>query len=145
MMRSALGPSGSSDQRIMSHEITAMPRSETVYTFSFTTDWFHTVNAVAPMAVATAAPVRRCHFSGSQPTSTRSVMRNHIAADIALHRAARTLMRIATPGAMGNTANTRPIRTNSGLPGGCGSPSVYAAAMYSLVSHIAVVGASVMT
>jgi hypothetical protein len=37
-MRSALGPSGSSDQRIISHEITAIPRSDTVYTFSLTTD-----------------------------------------------------------------------------------------------------------
>ena len=35
------------------------------------------------------------------------------------------------------------MRTKSGLPGGCGMPSVYAAVMYSLVSHIAVVGASV--
>ena len=29
-----------------------LPTSETVYTFSFTTDWFHTVNAVAPMSDA---------------------------------------------------------------------------------------------
>jgi hypothetical protein len=37
-MRSALRPSGSSDQRIISHEMMAMPVSDTVYTFSFTTD-----------------------------------------------------------------------------------------------------------
>ena len=37
-MRSALRPSGSSDQRIISHEMIAMPTSETVYTFSLTTD-----------------------------------------------------------------------------------------------------------
>ena len=61
----------------------------------------------------------------------------------ALHTAASTLMRIAMVGAMGSTENTRPISTKNGLPGGWGSPSVYAAAMYSLVSHIAVDGASV--
>jgi hypothetical protein len=34
--------------------------------------------------------------------------------------------------------------TNSGFPGGWGSPKVYAAAMYSLVSHIAVEGERVI-
>ena len=53
-------------------------------------------------------------------------------------------MRTATVGAIGRIAKTRPMRTKNGLPGGCGSPRVYAAAMYSLVSHIAVDGASVM-
>src|SRR5690242_10841470 len=139
-MRSAVRPSGSSHQRIMSHEMTAMPASETVYTFSFTTLWFHTVNEVAPISVATAAPRMRCRLVGSQFTSTRSVTRNHIAAETALQIAASTLMRIATLGAMGSTENTRPIRTKNGLPGGWGRPSVYAAAMYSLVSHIAVDG-----
>ncbi len=62
----------------------------------------------------------------------------------ALESAASRLMRIATEGAMGSTANTRPMSTKNGLPGGCGSPRVYAAAMYSLVSHIAVSGESVM-
>ena len=46
---------------------------------------------------------------------------------------------------IGSTANTRPRSTKSGLPGGCGFPSTNADAMYSLVSHIAVVGASVST
>src|SRR5690349_19286756 len=95
------------------------------------------------MSVATVAPVTRCHRSGSQPTRTRSVIRNHIAADPALHTAASTLIRIATLGAMGRIEKTRPIRTNSGLPGGWGRPRVYAAEMYSLVSHIAVEGDSV--
>src|SRR5690348_4363700 len=98
----------------MSHEITAMPASDTVYTFSLTTDWFHTVNAVAPMRVATLAPRMRCQRLGSQFTNTRSVTKNHIAADAALQIAASTLMRIATFGAMGSTAKTRPIRTKSG-------------------------------
>ena len=64
-------------------------------------------------------------------------------ADTALQIAARMLMRTATVVAIGRIENTRPMMTKSGLPGGCGSPSVYAAAMYSLVSHIAVDGASV--
>ena len=64
-------------------------------------------------------------------------------ADTALQIAARMLIRTATLDAIGRIENTRPMMTNSGLPGGWGSPSVYAAAMYSLVSHIAVDGASV--
>src|SRR5215204_3690731 len=143
-IRSALRPSGSSDQRIISHEQSAMPTSETVYTFSFTTDWFHTVNDVAPISTASAPPTIRCQRSGNQETSTRSVMRNHIPALTALHTAASTFTRKATVGPnSGLIANTRPSNTKNGLPGGCGSPNVYAAAMYSLVSHIAVEGARV--
>ena len=70
-------------------------------------------------------------------------LKGHIPAETALHTAARMLMRTATDDAIGRIENTRPTMTNSGLPGGCGIPSVYAAAMYSLVSHIAVDGASV--
>ena len=123
-MRSAFGPSGSSDHRIISHEMIAMPASDTVYTFSFTTDWFHTVNAVAPMSVATLAPTIRRHRSGNQLTSTRSVVRNHIAAATALQAAAKMLIRMATDPAIGNSDITRPSSTNSGLPGGWGRPSV---------------------
>ena len=47
-----------------------------------------------------------------------------MAAAVALEMAASRLMRMATVGAMGSTANTRPIRTKNGLPGGCGMPSV---------------------
>ena len=65
-MRSALRPSGSSHQRTISQEMSAMPTSETVYTFSFTTDWFHTVNAVAPMSAASAPPAMRCQRSANQ-------------------------------------------------------------------------------
>src|SRR3954468_1788251 len=86
--------------------------------------------------------IQRC---SNQLTSTRSVIRNHMPADTALQMAASTLMRTATLFAMGSTEKTRPIRTNSGFPGGCGRPRVYAAVMYSLVSHIAVEGASVRT
>src|ERR1043165_4841668 len=142
-MRSALRPSGWSDQWIISHAMIAMPTSETVYTFSFTTDWFQTVKAVAPMSAAIAPPVMRCHRSANQLTNTRSVMRNHMPADTALQMAARMLIRTATDDAMGRIENTRPTMTNSGFPGGWGRPKVYAAAMYSLVSHIAVDGANV--
>src|SRR4051812_45530933 len=120
----------------MSHEMTAMPTSDTVYTFSFTTDWFHTVNDVAPITAASTPPRTRCHRCGNQLTSTRSARRTHSPADTALQIAARMLIRIATVDAMGRIENTRPTMTKSGLPGGWGSPSVYAAAMYSLVSHI---------
>ena len=140
---SALGPSGSSHHRTMSQAEIAMPTSESVYTFSLTTDCDHTVNAVAPISAASEPPAMRCHLRGSQLTSTRSVTRNHIPAETALHSAAKMLIRIATFGAIGMIANTRPMRTNSGLPGGCGMPRMYAAAMYSLVSHIAVEGESV--
>src|SRR6476660_8267017 len=95
------------------------------------------------MIAAIAPPRTRCQRSGNQLTSTRSVIRNHIPAETALQIAARMLMRTATDDAIGRIANTRPMITKSGLPGGWGSPSVYAAVMYSLVSHIAVDGASV--
>jgi hypothetical protein len=121
-----------------------MPTSETVYTFSFTTDWFQTVNDVAPMTAATTPTVTRCQRSVNQPTSTRSVIRNHMPAETALATAARMFTRAPIELAIGRIEKTRPIRTKNGLPGGWGSPSVYAAAMYSLVSHIAVDGASVM-
>jgi len=70
-------------------------------------------------------------------------MRNHIPAAIALQSAASMLIRIATFGAIGSIAKKRPSMTKKGLPGGWGSPRSNAAAMYSLVSHIAVEGASV--
>ena len=103
------------------------------------------MNAVAPISVATDAPARRIHFCGSQLTSTRSVIRNQAPAAIALDSAASMLSFTATdaPG-IGRCANTLPISTKKGLPGGCGIPSTYAAAMYSLASHIAVLGASVI-
>ena len=97
------------------------------------------------MSTASAPPAMRCHRRGIQPTNTRSVTRNQKPAEIALETAASTLMRIATDGAMGSIANTRPMRTKNGFPGGCGMPRTYAAAMYSLVSHMDVVGARVRT
>src|SRR5262249_15130962 len=70
-------------------------------------------------------------------------MRNQQPAAAALEIAASTLIRDPTVGPIGSSETARPTITNSGLPGGCGRPKVYAAAMYSLVSHIAVDGASV--
>src|SRR5437764_5442162 len=86
----------------------------------------------------------RCQRSGNQLTSTRSVMRNHMPAETALQIAARMLILTATELAIGRIENTRPMMTKSGYPEGWGMPSVYAAAMYSLVSHMAVDGASVI-
>ncbi len=47
-----------------------MPASDTVYTFSFTTDWFQTVNAVAPISAADHAPTSRTHRVSIQAPST---------------------------------------------------------------------------
>jgi hypothetical protein len=114
-----------------------------VYTFSLTTDCDHTVKAVAPINAANAPPTIRCQRSANQPTNTRSAIKNHSPAVTALQMAASRFTRIAIDGAIGRMVNTRPNNTKNGLPGGCGSPSVYAAAMYSDVSHMAVDGASV--
>jgi hypothetical protein len=122
----------------------AKKASDTVYTFSFTTLWFHTVNTDALSSAAVIAATMRVHRSSDQATSTRSATRNQIAADTALQTAASRFTRTATE-LNGRSEATRPNSTNSGLPGGCGMPSVYAAVMYSLASHIAVVGASVAT
>src|SRR5215204_4086130 len=143
-MRSARRPSGSSHHRTVSHETTAKNASETVYTFSLTTLWFHTVNAVALSTAASTEPTRRTHGTAIHCASTRSATRNQMPAARALHTAASRLTRYATP-PNGSREATRPSSTKSGLPGGCGIPSVYAAVMYSLASHIAVVGASVAT
>src|SRR3954471_14246368 len=142
--RSAGRPSGSSHQRTVSQDTTAKKASETVYTFSLTTLWFQTVNAVAPRTAATRDATIRVQRGDDHAASTRSATRYHRAADAALHTAASALIRSATDPA-GTSDATRPRRTKRGLPGGCGIPRVYAAVMYSLASHIAVVGASVRT
>ena len=119
-----MGLSGSSHQRTVSQAQIARPTSEIVYTFSFTTDWFQTENAVAPISAAATATVMRVQRSGNQLTSTRSVIRNHMPAETALARAASMLIRVATLAPIGTIAATRPIRTKNGFPGGCGSPRV---------------------
>src|SRR4051812_21915354 len=117
--RSATRPSGSSHQRTVSHDTTAKNASDTVYTFSFTTLWFHTVNAVAPRSAAVTAAVMRVHFTIDHVANTRSATRNHSPADIALQNAARKFTRAATL-LIGTSEATRPSSTKSGFPGGCG-------------------------
>ena len=116
-----------------------------MYTFSFTTDWFHTVNAVAEQIAPASAASRRGHVAGTHARIKRSPTRNQHPAATALVTAARRLIRIAYPAASGSRPQTCARIVNSGLPGGCGMPSTYAAAMYSEVSQNCVVGASVMT
>ena len=116
-----------------------------MYTFSFTTDWFHTVNEVAAMSAPANAARRRGQTTGTIPRSHRSPIRNQHPADTALVNAASRLMRCAYPAAQGINAHTCATRTKNGLPGGWGMPSVYAAVIYSDVSQNCVVGANVTT
>src|SRR3989441_5266915 len=129
----------------MSHSTSAMESSDSVYTFSFTTDWFHTVNAVAAASAPATAARRRGSWAGTHARIQRSLTRNQHPAAIALVTAASRLIRMAYPAASGSKPHTWAISTNRGLPGGCGMPSTYAAAMYSEVSQNCVVGASVST
>ena len=66
-----------------------------MYTFSFTTDWFHTVNAVAASTAPASAVARLGQRAGTTARSHRSPIRNQkpavsalITADIRLMRAA---------------------------------------------------------
>src|SRR5256712_14052187 len=129
----------------MSHSTSAMDSSDTVYTFSFTTDWFHTVNAVAATSAPATAARRRGSRAGTHARIQRSLTRNQHPAAIALVTPASRLIRIAYPAASGNKPQAWAMSTDSGLPGGCGMPGTYAAAMYSDVSQNCVVGASVDT
>src|SRR2546422_3744222 len=73
----------------MSQSTSAIESSETVYTFSFTTDWFHTVNAVAATSAPATAASRRGSRAGTQPRIHRSPIKNQHPAAIALVTAAR--------------------------------------------------------
>ena len=114
-----------------------------MYTFSFTVDWFHTVQEVAQTSVPAAAARRRPQRTGTMLRSQRSATRNQSAADTALPKAAKRLIRFAYSPASGRRPQVWARMTKSGLPGGWGIPSTRAAAMYSEVSQNAVVGASV--
>jgi hypothetical protein len=59
--RSRWVPGASSAQRTTSHITMAMESSETVYTFSLTVDWFHTVQQVAPTSTPPSAAPYRAH------------------------------------------------------------------------------------
>ena len=103
------------------------------------------MNAVPATSAPAAAASRRGSRAGTQPRIQRSPTRNQQPAAIALVVAASRLTRMANPAASGRRPQTCAIIVNSGLPGGCGIPSTYAAAMYSDVSQNWVVGASVAT
>ena len=120
---SCASPGGWSSQRTISHNTSAIESRDNVYTFSFTTDWFHTVNAVAETVAPASAARRRGHRAGTQARIQRSPTRNQHAAAIALVVAASRLIRIAYPAARGNKPQVWAISVNSGLPGGCGMPS----------------------
>ena len=77
----------------------------------------------------------------------RWTTRNQKAADVALIAAEKRLILAAVESGMGviRISHARARIMNNGLPGGCGTPTMWAVAMYSLVSQKAVVGASVMT
>jgi hypothetical protein len=122
----------------------AICNSESVYTFSFTTDWFHTVNATAPAATAAPAAAYRAHRSVNIRRVVACATRNQKPAESALAAAARRFTCKAKPPGRGSEPMTCATRMKSGFPGGCGSPSTLAAARYSLVSHIAVPGAMVI-
>src|SRR5690606_15774508 len=115
---------------------------EMVYTFSFTVDWFHTVQLRAPARTPANAAARRGPRAGRIGRIQRSATRNQNPAPAADVTAAKRLIRLAYSAASGISPQTCAMRVNSGLPGGCGIPSTFAAAMYSEVSQNAVVGAS---
>src|SRR5512142_705447 len=129
----------------MNHRISAIDSRLSVYTFSFTTDWFQTVNAVALTRAPASAARRRGVRTGTMGRRNRSPTRNQHAAATALVTAANRLMRIAYPATNGIIPQTWASIVNNGLPGGCGMPRTLAAAMYSEVSQNWVVGASVAT
>src|SRR5216110_1216617 len=101
------------------------------------------MNAVAEQIAPASAASRRGHVAGTHARIKRSPTRNQHPAATALVTAARRLIRIAYPAASGSRPQTCARIVNSGLPGGCGMPSTYAAAMYSEVSQNCVVGARV--
>jgi hypothetical protein len=103
------------------------------------------VNAVAEITTETAAPTRRTVSCPVKKPSTRCITRNQKACAAALISVENRLTRTATesPVHPRSVSQVWARRTNSGFPGGCGIPRMCAVAMYSLVSQVAVVGASV--
>src|SRR5437868_4475018 len=128
--RSRCGPGASSPQRTTSHMTRAIEKSETVYTFSFTVDWFHTDHDVAPTSTPPNAAAKRAQRLVTIPRSHRSATRNQKPAAPALVKAANRLIRSAYDLASGSRPKVWAEMVNNGLPGGCGMPSTLAAAMY---------------
>src|SRR5436190_7543620 len=141
--RSRCGPGSSSPQRTTSHITSAIDSSDTVYTFSFTVLWFHTVHEVALTRTPAQAAAYRAQRTCTMPRSHRSATRNQNPDAAALVVAANRFTRSAYDAASGSRPKVWARMTNSGLPGGWGIPSTLAAAMYSEVSQNAVVGARV--
>src|SRR6266545_6689938 len=102
----------------MSQRIRAIESRLSVYTFSFTTDWFHTVNAVAATSAPARAASRRGHCVVTTLRSQRSPIRNQQPAEAALVTAANRLIRSAYPWAQGISPHTWATSTNRGFPGG---------------------------
>src|SRR2546428_249462 len=136
---------GGPPNRRTTHTPGAPESGDGVYPFSFTPDGSHRVNGGAEKTAPASAASRRGHMAGTHARSKRSPTRNQHPAATALVTAASKLIRIAYPAASGSKPQTCARIVNSGLPGGCGMPSTYAAAMYSEASQNCVVGASVTT
>src|ERR1035437_4396155 len=79
--RSAAAPAGLRLQRSASHTTIVSWSSDTVYTFSFTTDWFQTVKLVAPTRAHTAAEMSRAPRLAKRPLVTSCATRNQIPAE----------------------------------------------------------------
>src|ERR1700704_729402 len=95
------------------------------------------------MRVARPATTSRCQRSRIQRETILSLIRNQKPDESALASAAMMLILAPYETGRGSVANACPSNRKKGLPGGCGRPSTFVAAMYSPVSHIATDGASV--
>ena len=91
-----------------------------VYTFSFTVDWPQTVNAVAPMSAAAAAPAIANRRASKKLEITRCATKNRKLEAAALVTAASRLMRTATGSPRGAKSRLQVLAstTKSGFPGG---------------------------
>src|SRR2546429_9699733 len=99
----------------MSHSTSAIESSDSVYTFSFTTDWFQTVNAVAAASAPATAARRRGRRAGTHSPIQPSLPRNQHPAGIALLNPASRLMRIANPAAAGKKTQGGGTSPNTGI------------------------------
>src|SRR5690606_13056866 len=108
-------------------------------------DWFHTVYAVALTMTAAIEPISRMRLLVVMYDRMRCTSRNQHPCASALIVALNRLMRTAgeRPNGASSSSHARASSTNSGLPGGCGMPTMWAVAIYSLVSQNHVVGLSV--
>ena len=93
--RSRCCPGMSSAQCTPSHSTSAVESMETVYTFSFTVDWFHTVQVSAPTRMPANAAASRAQRTGTTSRIQRSATRKRSPAVAALVKAANRLMRTA--------------------------------------------------